>query len=694
MPTDDDLPSGFFGSDASSRGERRSEGAGPTPTRTQLEEGALVPGLPYRLVHRLGGGAFGQVWKAQHTTLPEYYALKFCTDEDGNPPEPDMVEALNNEAEHLYRIQQYQKNGLMIDGLVTLRQLHNGSDRDLPFVEYEFVNGKDFRSYLDSRFTQSGPYQPYEAAELIHDIATIVGRIHTLKDPVVHRDLKPANIMVLNDGRPPLTFTVLDFGLGTLAVTAARAAKLKMPDRGRTFSRTGTRWYWSHEQRTDGTSNPSDDVHAIGVMWYELLVGALEVFYPLYPPSHRRQYDWSILKAKLLTLGLEGPQADLLLSCLKREKDRPKNARVLAERIKELFVPFPRDKLAEDVALAHRLVFEEPDYEARISECNKEIRRKPKNSEGYRARGIAHLQNGHPAEAIADFTEAIRLAPKSAELYRMRGQAHMENGEQEAAIADFSEAIERDPNDDTAYVERANAITGGMADEECESKDAIDDCTSAIRLNPKNVGAYLTRSSLYHDYRHDDESAIADCTSVIRLDPEKGYLARAELHKMCGDYESAITDYTDILGLNPKASNELGFSVYKLRADAHLAGGSIEQAIADYTELVRRDPYAYRFRGEFYEKQGEYDKAIADYTEFIRHQAESASWYKLRGDVYLKKGDYDKAIEDYTEMIRADPTAAWGYQHRAHAYELKGQPDKATADRQAAAGLKPTGYSY
>ena len=50
------------------------------------------------------------------------------------------------------------------------------------------------------------------------------------------------------------------------------------------------------------------------------------------------------------------------------------------------------------------------------------------------------------------------------------------------------------------------------------AKEAIADCTEAIRLKPKYVEAYLTRGEAYCD-DHDAEKRFADYAEAIRLNP-------------------------------------------------------------------------------------------------------------------------------------------------------------------------------
>ena len=307
----------------------------------QFEKGAVVPGSGWQLEEPLGEGGFGFVWKASH---PEHGlgAIKFCRD-------LRYVKTLTNEAKQLKRIKEYT---LSEEGFVELRHICLSDAYEIPHLVYEYIQGEDFDTFLSHFFVQNGPFKPQAASEIIYDLAMILARIHGIaKTPIVHRDIKPSNIMVLNSEQP-FQFKILDLGLGVIAASESVLARyVTHSDDGREFARGGTRGYMSYEQakrlRERGSlevDDPSDDVHALGVIWYSLLKGELEPFDSM-PPSHRPEFiDWAKLREGIQECGLDESQAELVLSCLKRQEHRPKNAGELAARIRKLFPPL-KDKI-------------------------------------------------------------------------------------------------------------------------------------------------------------------------------------------------------------------------------------------------------------------------------------------------------------------------------------------------------------
>jgi len=85
-------------------------------------------------------------------------------------------------------------------------------------------------------------------------------------------------------------------------------------------------------------------------------------------------------------------------------------------------------------------------------------------------------------------------------------------------------------------------------------RPAIDDFTSAIKLNPHPVKALLARAIAKQDSR-DMNGALEDYSSAIRLDPTNGslYLARGRFRQLfTRDLTGALEDYSFAINANPK----------------------------------------------------------------------------------------------------------------------------------------------
>lgn len=138
------------------------------------------------------------------------------------------------------------------------RLLDSGIDDDgRPWFALEFVDGSPLTAWADARRLAL-----HDRIELFGQVCEAVQHAH--EHFVVHRDLKPANILVDGEGRAK----VLDFGVA------------KRMDEAAGSTRTGmfagfTPEYAAPEQITGGAISAATDVHALGVVLYQLLAGRL-----------------------------------------------------------------------------------------------------------------------------------------------------------------------------------------------------------------------------------------------------------------------------------------------------------------------------------------------------------------------------------------------------------------------------------
>jgi serine/threonine protein kinase len=134
--------------------------------------------------------------------------------------------------------------------------LGSGTFEHVPYLVVEYVAGRSLREIIDTE----APLAPARAEELIRKIADGIAYCH--EHGVVHRDLKPENILVTDAGQP----VILDFGL---ALTRS-GRRITYP---RLSNIAGTPEYMAPEQVDGQRGDPRTDLYAIGIIFYEMLVG-------------------------------------------------------------------------------------------------------------------------------------------------------------------------------------------------------------------------------------------------------------------------------------------------------------------------------------------------------------------------------------------------------------------------------------
>jgi tetratricopeptide (TPR) repeat protein/S1-C subfamily serine protease len=324
-----------------------------------------------------------------------------------------------------------------------------------------------------------------------------------------------------------------------------------------------------------------------------------------------------------------------------------------------------------------------------IDDLTQAIQLDPKNAQYYSHRGYAYSALKKYQQAITDFTKAIQLDPKNAQYYNARGLVYGSLEDYKKAIEDITEAICLDPKDFSYYASRGIAYSGLK-----DYKQAISDLTEAIRLDPKNapytvqglrysefkdnklrISSYSTQLSIVYATRGDAYSklkeykqAIDDYTQAMKIDPENAeyYKNRGSAYSKLKEYKQAINDYTQAIKIDDKNA-----IYYVGRGLAYFRLKDYKQAINDYSQAIKIDDknaIYYNARGLTYLELKDYKQAINDYSQAIKIDTKNASYYNLRGFAYFQLKDYKQAINDWTQAIKLDPKNAIYYGARGDAY--------------------------
>src|SRR5262249_33407551 len=211
--------------------------------------GALL-GDKYRLTRRIGHGASGAVYEAEHAELGRRVAIKLLR----RSVESERArQRFAREARLLARLEHAN--------IVNL--LDAGDDSEFgQYLVLEFIRGSTLREALPS--FRGAPLR--HVLEIIRQLASGLGHAHAAG--IVHRDLKPENVMLTShaDGRPLVK--ILDFGIARLC----EADDVSLTTSGTAL---GTAAYMAPEQaRGERDIDQRVDVFAVGVIVYELLAGA------------------------------------------------------------------------------------------------------------------------------------------------------------------------------------------------------------------------------------------------------------------------------------------------------------------------------------------------------------------------------------------------------------------------------------
>lgn len=273
----------------------------------------------WRLVELRGLGECSEVWRGEDPNRPEESpaALKFATDTGSHDAVRGAVELFQT----VFTINE-------VPGIVPLRNVYLLSDP--PCMESPYVHGYDLAGVI-RELRWKFPTPKVEAVlKLVRRLAAVVAEAHARN--VVHRDLKPSNVLIHPTEGGKFTLWVSDFGWGQIEAERSRelhrqSGKKENPYLA--YRGADTALYSSPQQQAGEPPAMTDDVYAIGMIWYQLLRRD-----PHLPPPV--DHVWV---EELRPFGFSDSQAKLLRSCLAAQaSDRPKNAIVLSDRLSAVTV--------------------------------------------------------------------------------------------------------------------------------------------------------------------------------------------------------------------------------------------------------------------------------------------------------------------------------------------------------------------
>jgi serine/threonine protein kinase len=268
----------------------------------------------YKIEKIIGKGGMGAVLSAHHELLGERIAIKFLLGEIAQNPE--AVARFNNEAKNAFKIQSEH----------VCRIMDVGTERGMPFMVMEFLNGEDLSQMLEKR----GALPVEDAVDYVLQALEAIAQAHAFG--IVHRDLKPANLFLHRRQDGSAIIKVLDFGIAKANTLGDAGGNHNLTS---TKSMLGSPLYMSPEQlRSAKNVDARADIGALGVILYELLTGTVpfngetlgELFIaileqPPPPVSHKRPDVPQVL-------------SDAVMRCLMRDiNQRFMNVAELAQAI-------------------------------------------------------------------------------------------------------------------------------------------------------------------------------------------------------------------------------------------------------------------------------------------------------------------------------------------------------------------------
>jgi eukaryotic-like serine/threonine-protein kinase len=251
-----------------------------------FQPGYLFAGR-YRLVDRLGRGGLGDVWRADDLVLQTPVALR-------------LVQATSPEGRA--RLLEEVRLARQITHPAVCRVFDVGEAQGGIYYSMELVEGDSLGTLL----RRAGRFPFEKVVEIGYQLCSGLATAHA--QGVLHRDLRPSNVLVDAEGSVRIT----NFGFAA-----------PRDEREQSFS--GAIHYMAPEQRTPGSPlSEKTDLYAVGVLLYELLVGAR-------PHGHATRRSSAPPPPSTLVADVTPQLERVILQALEPDpRDRPASAAAMA----------------------------------------------------------------------------------------------------------------------------------------------------------------------------------------------------------------------------------------------------------------------------------------------------------------------------------------------------------------------------
>ena len=211
----------------------------------------------YLLLHPVGRGGMGQVFKARHSIMKRDVAVKFILTGSDGKTDQSSIERFQREVEAASKLSHPN----------IVSALDAGRRKGVCYLVMEYVRGKNLAAYV----RENGPMTFRQALDCMLQAAQALEYAHG--KGVVHRDIKPSNLLLTDDGQIKL----LDMGLVRTAYDDQSQAELETTDSlTHSGQLLGTVDFMAPEQALDPrTCDRRADIYSLGCTLYYLLTGKL-----------------------------------------------------------------------------------------------------------------------------------------------------------------------------------------------------------------------------------------------------------------------------------------------------------------------------------------------------------------------------------------------------------------------------------
>lgn len=249
----------------------------------------------YRIIEQIGSGGMGTVYRTYDVV-------------DSTQKKTTAVKVLREEffADEVQK-KRFKQEASIIDQVNhpnIVRVIERGESETGLYIAMEVLEGPTLAELIrDNKKPDNS-----QSLKIMVQIVDAIESIHAMD--IIHRDLKPENIKLVEKDGDPYFVKLMDFGL---AVTRHMS---RLTETGMVV---GTLSYLSPEQVSGGKITTASDIHAMGVIFYEMLTGLKPFIGETTIDVMKQILDREPIEIAKFRPDLDRSLADLIMFMLKKD---------------------------------------------------------------------------------------------------------------------------------------------------------------------------------------------------------------------------------------------------------------------------------------------------------------------------------------------------------------------------------------
>jgi tetratricopeptide (TPR) repeat protein len=614
-------------------------------------QGKVIGGR-YKIIERLGGGAFGQTYRAEDTQLPgnPHCVVKQLKPQNTDPSTLETAKRLfSSEAQVLHQLGNHEQ----------IPRLYAYFEEEEEFyLVQELIEGVP----LSEEILPGKPWGEAEVINLLEQILSVLDFVH--QQNTIHRDIKPSNLMRRRDGK----FIAIDFGavkqISSQVVTPSGNSKLTVA--------VSTFGYTPPEQ-LQGHPRCSSDIYALGMTAIQAITGIVPHKLPRDPKTDLILWrPYAVLSDRLAAilekmvdyrLAERYQSAQEVLDDLQKLTQSstgsiaPANATTVFTGGNKAY-PTPLTNVSQTSVQPNSTVYQNPATTQFSGPASGGSPKKTKSKSFkpwyllailpgivlllgiielvfpifrpiyYLGKGRELMEMDRHQEALEKFERVTDIKANSVEAWNGIGDAYRHLGREERAMEAYDRALRIVPGN----VETLNDKARLLYDED-KDKEALESYEKAITNEPNNADSWYGKGiALIGLGRY--EEAIEAFDKAREYAPEK-----------------PAVWYSKALALQALGREQEAINVYN-------------EAIATYDDILRKnskDIRAYVDRGAVLHKLGRFEDALASYDKALDINPNFYQALLQKSNVLISMKRFNEALEaaEIAVQIRGKNYLAW-----------------------------------